>query len=171
MTLDEKIAASIIFHSSGEGRWRQPNPELAAHLVLSECREEIARLRADVERSSAAAQRAAVRELAPPPSTTPAPHQEQAQRPAPTRSPGTRREERPARAPTSAGRGTGPDFVLRFGRSKGMTISKAPTEDLQWMLTRVSEEIDASDKAKWKRSNEVLATYLEDELNQREGQG
>jgi hypothetical protein len=171
MTLDERIAASLIFYASGEARWRQPNPELRADAVLAECREEISRLRADVERSSAAAQRAAVRELAPSPSTTPAPRQEQAQRPATTRSPGTRREERPARAPASQAPGRSTELTLPMGRSKGVALVDAETKDLEWVLGKVLESIDATEKAKWKRSNEALASAIEKELNEREERG
>ena len=55
-------------------------------------------------------------------------------------------------------------IILPFGRSKGKTLKKGATDDLEWMMDRLKENIVDETKSKWKEGNETLLAAIEAEL-------
>jgi hypothetical protein len=67
----------------------------------------------------------------------------------------------------ATGRTGEPDAYMPFGRSKGVPVRVAPTDDLSWMYARVCESIDDPAKANFLEKNEALAAALLAELENR----
>jgi hypothetical protein len=55
-------------------------------------------------------------------------------------------------------------IILPFGRSKGKTLKKGATDDLEWMVDRLKESVADETKSKWKENNEVLLAAIQAEL-------
>lgn len=58
-------------------------------------------------------------------------------------------------------------LVVPFGRTKGTPIGEAETKDLQWVLGKLKENLDAPAAQRYRAKNEELIAGIERELGTR----
>ena len=82
--------------------------------------------------------------------------------------PKPRAEEAPKER--SAGPAKRSSMTLPFGRSKGMAISEASVDDIEWVAGKIREGLDDPDKARWREENQRDLAALDHELARRRGE-
>lgn len=70
-----------------------------------------------------------------------------------------------ARTQSYAGPKSG--VVLPFGQSKGLDVTEAKTNDLEWISGALQTSIDNPDKERWRQSNETLKAAVDAEIARR----
>lgn len=56
------------------------------------------------------------------------------------------------------------EMVMPFGKSKGLPLAKAKTDDMEWALPRLEGSVDNPEKARWRESNMALVAAIRAEL-------
>lgn len=59
------------------------------------------------------------------------------------------------------------EATLPFGQAKGTKVADASDADLQWILPKIRDSVADPEKARFKKSNEALATAIQAELDKR----
>ncbi|HXU01468.1 MAG TPA: hypothetical protein VN903_10765 [Polyangia bacterium] len=72
---------------------------------------------------------------------------------------------RPGQAPRPGAEASG--FVIPWGPTKGTPIGEAAVKDLNHVLERLQETLDAPDKARFREKNAALIAAIERELETR----
>lgn len=62
---------------------------------------------------------------------------------------------------------SGSKVLMPFGRSKGVAVSDAPTDDLKWMLGVLKESLADESKSRFWDSNQIQHDAIEAELASR----
>lgn len=58
-------------------------------------------------------------------------------------------------------------FTMPFGRSKGLAIEDAQRSDVEWMLSKIEQDIDDPEKARFRAKNVAFRDALDAELASR----